>query len=159
MGRSARTWGADPRKNAWSGIHTRLGAEIMHRGRPVVDGLIIWDMMCGTIGSALVPRRRADPKRLIHLPNGKGTPPPCLYLFPRTIPDPRGNPAPKCWELKDITFMHALWRAFKARPTDVTEVRIEAQMDGAEIQRRTRLVRAGKEVLLSEWTTLNRARR
>jgi hypothetical protein len=41
--------GADPRHNAWSGIHTRLSAEIMARGQRV-DGLIIWDMICGTIG-------------------------------------------------------------------------------------------------------------
>ncbi len=40
--------GADPRHNAWSGIHTRLGGEIIGRGQRV-DGLIIWDMLCNTI--------------------------------------------------------------------------------------------------------------
>src|SRR5690606_38366746 len=41
--------GADPKHNAWSGIHTRLSAEIISREQRV-DGLIIWDMVCGTIG-------------------------------------------------------------------------------------------------------------
>jgi hypothetical protein len=41
--------GADPRKNVWSGIHTRLSAEIISRQQRV-DGLIVWDMVCGTIG-------------------------------------------------------------------------------------------------------------
>ena len=38
--------GADPRHNAWSGIHTRLSAEIISRSQRV-DGLVIWDMVCG----------------------------------------------------------------------------------------------------------------
>lgn len=41
--------GADPRLNAWSGIHTRLSAEIISRQQRV-DGVIIWDMVCGTVG-------------------------------------------------------------------------------------------------------------
>src|SRR5215510_9506104 len=35
--------GADPRHNAWSGIHTRLSAEIISRYQ-LVDGVIVWDM-------------------------------------------------------------------------------------------------------------------
>ena len=41
--------GADPQHNAWSGIHTRLSAEIIARNQRV-DGLLIWDMVCGTLG-------------------------------------------------------------------------------------------------------------
>ena len=41
--------GADPRRNAWSGIHTRISSEIIARNQ-IVDGLVIWDMMCGTSG-------------------------------------------------------------------------------------------------------------
>ena len=41
--------GADPRRNAGSGVHTRISAEIIARNQRV-DGLVIWDMMCGTIG-------------------------------------------------------------------------------------------------------------
>lgn len=44
--------GANPRHNAWSGIHTRLSAEIVSR-RERVDGLVIWDMLCGTAARPL----------------------------------------------------------------------------------------------------------
>ena len=40
--------GADPQHNVWSGIHTRLSAEIIHKSVQV-DGLIVWDMACGTL--------------------------------------------------------------------------------------------------------------
>jgi hypothetical protein len=53
--------GADPRHNAWSGIHTRLSAEIIFREQRV-DGLIVWDMVCGTIGRPC-PKLEADPAR------------------------------------------------------------------------------------------------
>jgi len=35
------------RVNVGSGVHTRLGAEVISRGQRV-DGLIVWDMLCGT---------------------------------------------------------------------------------------------------------------
>lgn len=41
--------GGNPRLNAWSGIHTRIGADIIAREQRV-DGVIIWDMICGTVG-------------------------------------------------------------------------------------------------------------
>lgn len=39
----------DPRKNVWSGIHTRLLPEMITR-KEQVDGLVVLDMVCGTIG-------------------------------------------------------------------------------------------------------------
>jgi hypothetical protein len=41
--------GVDPRRNAWSGIHTRLSAEMISRNKRV-DGVVIWDMICGRLG-------------------------------------------------------------------------------------------------------------
>ena len=41
--------GADPKHNVWSGIHTRLSAEIIE-GKKLVDGLMVWDWLCGTLG-------------------------------------------------------------------------------------------------------------
>src|SRR3990170_4978994 len=82
---------SDPQHNAWSGIHTRLGAEVMHR-KQKVDGVVIWDMVCGTPGRPC-PKLVNDPGRATVIPGGKFVPPPCIYLFPRSIPDPRNNPA------------------------------------------------------------------
>jgi hypothetical protein len=147
--------GSDPRHNAWSGIHTRLSAEIIHR-RQRVDGLIIWDMVCGTKGR-ICPKLVANPSRAIITPD-REVPPPCVYLFPRTIPDPRNNPQPKCWRLNEVKFLHALIQTFKGDNNDVVEVRIEARMSGTSVERRTVYVRDGQEISQSKWTKLKRAR-
>ncbi len=149
--------GADPRKNAWSGIHTRLSAEIIHRQQRV-DGLVIWDMLCGTVGRPC-PKTDKETKRLTRNSNEKRLPPPCLYLFPRSLPDARNNPAPEVHKLRDVAFLNALSRVFGADSSSVVEVHIEARMEGADVQRRTRFVRGKAEIAVSEWTKVNRARR
>ena len=67
--------GADPRHNAWSGIHTRLGAEVISRQQRV-DGVVIWDMVCGTLGRPC-PKLAASPERATEIGPYK-LPPPCL---------------------------------------------------------------------------------
>jgi hypothetical protein len=147
--------GSDPRHNAWSGIHTRLSAEIIHR-RQRVDGLIIWDMVCGTKGR-ICPKLVAHPSRATALQD-REVPPPCVYLLPRTIPDPRNNPQPKCRRLDEVTFLQALIQTFKGDDTDVVEVHIEARMSGTSVERRTIYIRDGQEISQSKWTKLKRAR-
>ncbi|MFM8332290.1 MAG: hypothetical protein ACKN9T_11430 [Candidatus Methylumidiphilus sp.] len=147
--------GADPRHNAWSGIHTRLSAEIVSR-RERVDGLIIWDMLCGSLARPCP--KLAQGQGQADLAPGKITPPPCLYLFPRTIPDARNNPNPRPWELQDIRFMSALATAFNIHPTDAIEVKIEARMLGVDIQRRTTYTAGGEGLYQSQWTAIRRAR-
>ena len=146
--------GADPRHNAWSGIHTRLSAELIKR-RERVDGLLIWDMVCGGLGR-ICPKLEANPVRFTAVGRRK-LPPPCIYLFPRTVPDARNNPSPRCWKLSEVKFLHLLHRAFKGDSEDVTEVRIEADIDGATVRRTTRLVRNGVEIIASLPTPIKRA--
>lgn len=148
--------GSNPRKNAWSGIHTRLSAEVMHKGQRV-DGLVIWDMLCGATGRPC-PKLEDEGRSAFDYGERK-VPPPCLYLFPRSIPDPRNNPEPSCWRLGDVRLLQAMHRAFGGDDNDVVEVHIEARMDDADVQRRTRFVRGGREFMTSNWTTLRRARR
>ena len=147
--------GADPRHNAWSGIHTRLSAEIIHR-RQGVDGVVIWDMVCGT--GRPCPKLAAEPDRATPL-GARRVPPPCVYLLPRSIPDPRNNPNPPTWRLEEQEFLHALWRTFKGDPSDITHVHIESRMSEADLQRRTSFRRLDQEVAASNWTTVRRARR
>ena len=149
--------GADPRHNAWSGIHVRLGAEVIHRQQRV-DGLVIWDMVCGTPGRPC-PKLHIDPSRGVRINAGRTVPPPCIYLFPRSIPDPRNNPHPATWRLNEVEFLHALWRCFKGDSSDVVEISIESRMSDADVQRRTILRRDGRQCAASDWTTLKRARR
>ncbi len=146
---------SDPRKNAWSGIHTRLSAEIVAR-RQRVDGLIIWDMLCGTLGRPC-PKLQADPGRFTML-SGKPVPPPCIYLFPRSIPDARNNPNPRPWNLGDIRFMNALSMAFHTREDETVGVNIEARMHDADVERRTTYTAGGNQIAQSEWTPIKRVR-
>ena len=79
---------ADPKKNAWSGLHTRLSAEIISR-EVRVDGLIAWDMVCGTVDRPC-PKLHHNPERVTRVAQF-ATPPPCIYVFPATIPSPRNT--------------------------------------------------------------------
>lgn len=147
--------GADPRHNAWSGIHTRLSAEIVHGGE-VVDGLIIWDDLCGSIGRPC-PRTSENESRLTRI-GERFVPPPCIYLFPRTVPDPRNNIKPKVHKLEQVKFLKALHDAFQCLAEDVTEVEIEAGLVGTSTARRTRLIRNGQVVAESAMTAIKRAK-
>ena len=146
--------GADPKHNAWSGIHTRLGAEIVHRPDRV-DGLVIWDMLCGTAGRPC-PKTKKSRSRETSL-SGRKVPPPCIYVFPRTRPDPRNNPSPNCWKLKEVAFLNALSNAFHCNSHDITYVKIEARREAADLQRKTRLTRDNAVVCESSWNTIKRA--
>jgi len=147
--------GADPGHNAWSGIHTRLGATLVAE-KQRIDGLVIWDMVCGTEGRPC-PKLAAEPDRGVRLASGKVVPPPCIYMFPRRIPDPRNNPDPPVWRIEDVKFLKALGEVFGVREDEVTQVSILARMHGADVQRRTVLLRSGVVVGESGWTTVARA--
>lgn len=146
--------GADPRHNAWSGIHTRLGAEIIYR-KQKVDALVIWDMCCGT-ALRTCPKLIEDPSRETIVDHMR-LPPPCVYLFPRSIPDPRSNTNPPCWQRSDVHMVDALLNAFNGNKDDIVDVRIEVRMNGSDVQRKTLLTRTGTEFMTSKWTTLKRA--
>jgi hypothetical protein len=147
--------GADPRHNAWSGIHTRLGTEIVARSQQV-DGLVIWDMLCGTIGRPC-PKMAQSKRKMVQL-RCRATPPPCLYLFPRNIPEVRNNPNPPCHKLKDVRLLQALHEEFGGREGEVTSVRIEVRPSGNTVERKTSFLRSGEEIKTSAWTGIRRAR-
>ncbi len=146
---------ADPRKNVWSGVHTRLSAEIIHR-KQVVDGLVVWDSVCGTLGRPCPKLQGKEDSGLIL--GRRRVPPPCIYLFPRTVPDPRNNPAPPARKLEDVKFLRALHEVFRGGGDDVTQVVLEAKMEAASICRKTTLVRDDKVVFASEFSPIKRAR-
>lgn len=148
--------GADPRRNAWSGIHTRLGAAILAESQRV-DALVIWDMLCGTIARPCP--KLANPERATILSSGRKVPPPCIYLFPRSKPDPRNNPKPSVWKLDELPFVHALARSFRCPDNEIVEFHIETRMEGADLQRKSTLIRSGQILAESRWTTLKRASR
>jgi len=145
---------ADPRKNVWSGIHTRLGAEIIHR-RQVVDGVVVWDNLCGAARPC--PKTAASGLRATKV-GSRLAPPPCIYLFPRTVPDPRNNPKPPARKLDDLKFLSRLHACFHGDENDITNVDLEARMDGATVARKTSLFRGGVEIFSSGYSPVKRAR-
>jgi hypothetical protein len=145
--------GADPRHNLWSGVHTRLGGTIIAE-KTVINALIVWDMLCGA-GRRCPKLNEGRGKRI----DGRLIPPPCIYLFPRTVPEPRNNPAPPTWTIEEVDLAAALLAEFGGDGRDVTEVRIEVRMNGASVERKTTLVRDGAVVKESDWTELKRALR
>ena len=133
--------GADPRHNVWSGIHTRLSAEMIDREQQI-DGIVVWDWICGTMA-------RPCPK----LDNASGNytlvgqyrlPPPCIYLFPRTVPSVRNNSKPKVNSLSDVGILDAMHNCFKGKAAEVNSVEIEVSHSGVDTVRSTTIVRDGK---------------
>lgn len=146
--------GADPRHNVWSGIHTRLSAEIISREQRV-DGLIVWDWICGTLG-------RPCPKVML----GASTvttvgqfelPPPCIYLFPGTIPSPRNNPKPPAQALPQVGILEAFHKCFGGQDEHLNSVEFEVAYVGAETMRTTTISRDGVVVRQSAPTPIQRS--
>ncbi len=132
--------GADPRHNVWSGIHTRLSAEIIENSK-LVDGLIVWDWLCGTIGRPC-PKLSVHPKRLTTVGQYQLTPP-CIYLFPGTIPAPRNNPDPEPHTLHEVGLLSALHQCFGGRDEEVNRVRFAVSYQGDALVRTTKIERGG----------------
>lgn len=143
--------GADPRKNAWSGIHTRLSAEIVSRQQPV-DGVVIWDMCCGTIGR---PCPKASEERSTEVGQFL-LPPPCIYLFPRTVPHARANPRPAPQQLQGVQILKAFTDCFKCKHDEINYVSFEVHHDGPETMRKTSVVRGGVDVCTSGEVSIRR---
>jgi len=148
--------GADPRRNVWSGIHTRLSAEIISRNQQV-DGLIVWDMACSTLGRPcpkIIQDKSADrlteagPFRL---------PPPCIYLFPATVPSVRNNPQPAAQKIADVELLKAFHDCFMGRDNELNDVTFEVTHSGTETVRKSVITRAGIVQKESVFTPIQRS--
>ena len=146
--------GADPRHNAWSGIHTRLSAEIISRHQ-VVDGIVIWDMVCGNIGRPC-PKLLADPSRTTVV-GPFSLPPPCLYVLPATIPSPRNNPSPPPQALADVQIMQAFNDCFGCVEAEINYVSFDVEHQGPDTVRTTRIRREGVIQRASKPTAIRRS--
>lgn len=146
--------GADPRHNAWSGIHTRLSAEIIYREQRV-DGVVIWDMVCGTIGRPC-PKIAQDTSRLTEVGPYR-LPPPCIYVLPATIPSPRNNPHPPAQRLEDVEILNAFNDCFGGSADEINFVDIQVEHRGSDTVRTTTVRRNGVEQRVSDKTAIRRA--
>lgn len=146
--------GADPRHNVWSGIHTRLSAEIIFRDQRV-DGLIVWDMVCATVGRPC-PKTTDDKSRLTTV-GPFVLPPPCIYVMPATIPSPRNNPHPSPQQIEDVQLLKAFHDCFGGKDQEVNYVEFAVAHEGSDTVRKTRVVRNGTAQRESEATAIRRA--
>jgi hypothetical protein len=145
--------GANPRLNAWSGIHTRIGADIIGREQRV-DGVIIWDMVCGTIGRPC-PKLENAPDRITAVAHYE-LPPPCIYVLPATIASVRNNPHPVAQALDDVHILKAFHECFGGRPEEINYVDFEVENRGADLLRKTTIRRNGAVVKASRPTAMQR---
>jgi len=145
--------GGNPKKNAWSGIHTRIGADMIGRGQRV-DGVIVWDMMCGTVGRPC-PKLQNAPERLTTVSHYE-VPPPCIYVFPATIASARNNPNPVAQSIDDVHILKAFHDCFGGRPEELNYVDFDVEYRGNDLLRTTRIRRAGATAQESKPTPIQR---
>lgn len=145
--------GADPRRNAWSGIHTRLSAEMISRHQRV-DGLIVWDMVCGTIGRPCPKVADDDGSRLTDIGPFR-VPPACIYLFPDAVPS-SAIPAAPAQPIEAVELLSAFHRCFKGRDTELNQVDFELLQSGSDLMRRTTIRRAGVIQKVSDMAPIRR---
>ena len=143
----------DPRRNAWSGIHTRLSAEMIARDHQV-DGVIIWDMVCGTVGRRCPKLATVDTPRVTDVGPFR-VPPPCIYLFPAIVP---GGAVTKAiaQPLVDVALLDAFNRCFGGIDHEINFVDFAVPGLGRETWRRTTVTRDGIVQAESEMTPIRR---
>lgn len=143
----------DPRRNAWSGIHTRLSAEMFARDQQV-DGVIVWDMVCGTVGRPC-PKIAGELEPRLTDVGPFRVPPPCIYMFPSIVP---GGAVTKAvaQQVADVTLLQAFHGCFRGYDEELNYVDFEIQQAGAETWRKTTITRAGIVQVESEMTPIRR---
>ena len=146
--------GADPRRNAWSGIHTRLSAEIISRNQRV-DGLIVWDMVCGTIGRPCPKVAQENKQRLTDIGPFR-VPPPCIYLFPSTVPS-IGNPLSVSQPIEKVELLSAFHRCFRGKDVELNQVDFRIDKIESESMRQTTIRRAGVVQKVSDMAPIRRS--
>lgn len=147
--------GSDPRRNAWSGVHTRLGAEIVWYGQRV-DGLVIWDMLCGTSGRPCPKLARAAAGERLTEVGPFRTPPPCIYVFPAAPPEPGAPPLP-ARPIAEVELLAAFHACFGGWDNEVNHVGLEVARVGDQLRRATNVSRGGRLEQASAMTSNRRA--
>lgn len=144
---------SDLRDGVWSGVHVRLGPKMIEEGQHV-DGLVVWDWLCGAPARPC-PKLQRREGRLTTVGQYQLTPP-CIYLFPRTIPSVRNNPNPEPHRLEDVGFLAALNECFGGYFDEINRVRLLVAHKGGDTVRTTSIERNGVTQHASRPTAIRR---
>lgn len=147
-------YGSNIAKGVRSAI-MRITAEMIATEKRV-DGIIVWDMICGSSGRPC-PKLNANPNAATTI-GPHVLPPPCLYLFPATIAHTRLNPKPPIRPLQSLKFANALLSAFKGGQHDVNYVEYEVRKVQTSTQRMVQFLRNGTVQDASRWVQVKRVR-
>jgi hypothetical protein len=112
-------------------------------------------MLCGTKGR-ICPKLSQNRAKVTNIGDSFYVPPPCLYLFPRTVPEVRTNPRPNVWKIEEVAFLKVLYDTFSCQPDDVVGLSIEVRQNENYVERRTIFARNGIEIASSDWTKIKR---
>jgi hypothetical protein len=135
----------DPGRGAWSGTNRLINKVVAEQKQ--VDAYIVWDGRCGSSWRRC-PKKFGITGRLRsaatdvqgELGQEDWLPPPCIFLFPRSIPRVGTNPSPRRHTVQTCTFADMLLEAMNvpraARPQYVHETTVEVRgaTTGTEIQ-------------------------
>ncbi len=108
-----------PGDGVWSALATRIFPKVIFE-RVVVDCFIFFDGRCGSAirrcpknpAYGVEGNLRAASTEILGQDQRPWLPPPCLYLLPRSVPEPVENPQPPLHTLETCQFAAALLRAF-----------------------------------------------
>lgn len=109
----------DPGEGVWSALATRIFPKVIFE-RVVIDCFVFFDGRCGS-AMRRCPKNAAygvEGDLRVRATDTAGQdgrawlPPPCVYLLPRSVPEPVENPDPPLHTLDTCQFAGALLRAF-----------------------------------------------
>ena len=144
---------ADPRLNVWSGLHTRLSSEMLAR-KQRIDGVIVWDMVCGTIGRKC-PKLDGHPDRVSNVAH-YSVPPTCIYVLPRTLPEFPEKLTTAAQSISDVELLQSFHSCFGGLDQEINYVDFELAENNGTVKRRTRVRRDEVTVRESNWTIIRR---
>ena len=145
--------GADIGKNVRSGIHTRLGVDIILR-KQAVDGVIVWDWACGT-SARPCPKVASDDERRTILGSSR-LPPPCIYVLPARPPDVESYPDARAQILDEVEILTAFQECFGGQAAEVNFVDFSLESRNGHTMRRTTVTRNDEQQLGTEFTRIRR---
>ena len=126
---------------------------MIERGQRI-DGVIIWDWICGTVGRPCPKLANDTEPRLTEVGPWRLTPP-CIYLLPSEVPS-EVQPSPPPWSLSQTPLLAALHQAFAGHDDELNHVTIDLMTTSDGMARRTTVFRAGQIEAQSDFTAIRR---